>query len=196
MSSVALSRTASTEEGQFNNSKAVTTDGKWVKNPILPAAIAGTLTTRTSATAGTVTLSAGHGIVTGDRIDIFWATGQGYGASVGTVAGDDVPFTGLIGTLPADESPVTVMKPQQEIFPAIDADCQAIIAGSSVRANIVLTGTAGAVVLPIMTSGQGDAYIWDISQGANPMTADATHVYLSHSDSSGPRQVSVIAYTN
>jgi hypothetical protein len=51
----------------------------------LPAGKAGTLTTRTNNTDGAATLSAGHGILTADVVDIYWDGGCRYGAIVGTV---------------------------------------------------------------------------------------------------------------
>lgn len=79
----------------------------------LPRAMVGTLSTRTSDTAGTLTLEASHGIVDADEIDIGWVDANGvfqaaYGATVGTVAGNDVPFTAASGTvLPAEDYAIT-----------------------------------------------------------------------------------------
>lgn len=75
----------------------------------VPAGKSGTLSTRTSDTAGTVTLESGHGITDGQTIDVHWVDSDGrarcaHGATVGTVSGDDVPFTGAAGdVLPAQD---------------------------------------------------------------------------------------------
>ena len=45
---------------------------------IIPAAKAGTLTTRTSNTAGEATLGADHGITTSMVVDVYWADGVRY----------------------------------------------------------------------------------------------------------------------
>lgn len=89
-----------------------TAEGQISQTVELPAADSGTLSTRTSDTAGTLTLGSGHGVSTGDTIDIFWvASGVlkcAYGATVGTVVGTSVPFTGASGdVLPAVDSAVT-----------------------------------------------------------------------------------------
>lgn len=82
----------------------------------LTAAKSGTLSTRTGDTAGTLTLSAGHGITDGDDIDIGWTDANGdfqccYGATVGVVSGTSVPFTGASGTvLPAQDTAITCQK--------------------------------------------------------------------------------------
>ena len=83
--------------------------GQIAQDPILPAAKAGTLSTRTSDTAGTLTLGAGHGVQTGDKVDLYWAGGCATNATVGTVSGTSVPFTGAAGSvLPAQDTVITV----------------------------------------------------------------------------------------
>jgi hypothetical protein len=68
----------------------------------------GTLSTRSSDTAGTLTLTAGHGVTDGALLAIYWATGKVTHATVGTVSGTSVPFTGAAGdVLPAQTTAVT-----------------------------------------------------------------------------------------
>jgi hypothetical protein len=80
----------------------------------LPAAKAGTLSTRTDNDTGTLTLGTGHGITDGDVVDIYWDGGVQHGAIVGTVAGNSVPFDGGTGdNLPDQGTAITVMKQLQ-----------------------------------------------------------------------------------
>ena len=81
----------------------------------LPAAKAGTLTTRTSANEGTITLSAGHGIMTGQIVDLYWDGGRKRNAVVGTVAGNDVPVTGDDGDALPDQGSAIRVAPQAVI---------------------------------------------------------------------------------
>lgn len=76
----------------------------------LPAAKAGSLTTRTDASTGTVTMSsASHGITTAAVVDLYWDGGRRYGVTVGTVAGTAVPFSGGAGDdLPSASTSLTV----------------------------------------------------------------------------------------
>lgn len=68
------------------------------------------LTTRTSATVGTITAPSGHGISTSDVIDVFWMEDFGSygtakirrGVTVGTVSGTSIPISGGLG----DDLPV------------------------------------------------------------------------------------------
>ena len=57
-------------------------------NETIPAAKSGTLTTRTDNSNGVITMSSGHGIVTGNVINIYWTGGsrKGITASVSTNA--------------------------------------------------------------------------------------------------------------
>jgi hypothetical protein len=97
MATASIVKTASAQGKTFSYALSQTTDGALVKDPTLAAAKGGTLTTRTSDTAGTLTMSSGHGITDGQVIDIYWSTGQVTSATVGTVATNSVPFTGATG---------------------------------------------------------------------------------------------------
>lgn len=78
---------------------------------IAPADIEGTLSDRVDDDEGTITLAAGHGIVDGDAIWVGWESGEtevlAY-ATVGEVAGNDVPISGCTETLPAEDTVVWV----------------------------------------------------------------------------------------
>ncbi|MEP0846067.1 MAG: hypothetical protein HRF50_04500 [Phycisphaerae bacterium] len=88
-------------------------EGQIGQSVTLNAAKAGTLTTRTTDTAGTITLGAGHGIVDADVVDIYWSGGRRYNVVVGTVAGNDVPISGGAGdNLPAQDAALTLAKQQ------------------------------------------------------------------------------------
>lgn len=88
----------------------------------LAAAKTGTLTTRSDANTGTLTMSASHGIVDGDIIDIYWAGGVQYGVTVGTVSVNSVPIDlGIGDDLPIATTAITAVV-QSSINLAIDGD--------------------------------------------------------------------------
>lgn len=74
----------------------------------LPAATAGTLTTRTDANTGVVTV-ASHSITTSDTVDVYWTGGRRYGVDVTATtsttisidigSGDDLPSTSTALTI-------------------------------------------------------------------------------------------------
>ena len=60
MATASIVKTASAQGKTFSYALSQTTDGALVKDPTLAAAKGGTLTTRTSDTAGTLTMSSGQ----------------------------------------------------------------------------------------------------------------------------------------
>jgi len=77
--------------------------------PAIAAAQTGTLTTRTDADTGVATLSTGHGIETGDVVDVYFAAGVRYGMDA-TVATNAVTVDGGAGDdLPDQDDAVTVV---------------------------------------------------------------------------------------
>lgn len=76
---------------------------------ITPAGKRGTLTTRSSDTAGELTMESGHGIATGNIIHVYWGDGKRIGVTAGTVSGNVVPISGGSGDdLPPASSPIYV----------------------------------------------------------------------------------------
>ncbi len=156
-----------------------TGEGQISQQVALDAADAGALSTRTSDTAGTLTMEeAGHGITTGAVIDIYWTDAAGdsqcaYGATVGTVSGTSVPFTGAAGTvLPAQATEVTaaVVKEVNTIF---DGDNVQIIACSNTKLGNVRFLDSGPSVLFASILLANEPWSWVIDSGtANPLTGN------------------------
>jgi hypothetical protein len=159
-----------------------------VSDTPLVAGNAGTLSTRTSDTAGTMTLS-GHDISTGDNIDIFWTDANGdlqvaYDATVGTVAGDSVPFTGASGVvLPAQD--YAVIADERVIATiAFDGDDATMFVGWSDRNSHMEFLDSGTLNIHNQTVVAGEAFDWTGS-GSNPLTGNAVAtIAWSNGDSS------------
>jgi hypothetical protein len=118
----------------ISQSVARTADGGDVRKPTVPHGFAGTLTTRTDNNTGTITLAGGHGIVTGDKVDIYFADGVQYNVTVGTVSGNSMPFDLGIGTnLPIATTAVVVSKRLRVVL-TIDIDNLSVLAMFSRRA--------------------------------------------------------------
>jgi len=116
----------------------------------LPAGKAGTLTTRTNNTDGAATLSAGHGILTADVVDIYWDGGCRYGAIVGTVAGNVVPFGSGSGD-----------------------NLVLIGASASQRSHLTFVDAGGATLHPVAID-PGEAWAWVSDTGVdNPLSGNA-----------------------
>lgn len=146
----------------------------------LTAAKAGTLTTRTDDNTGTLTMTTGHGITTGQIVDIFWSTGVQRTVTVGTVSVDSVPFDlGIGDVLPIATTAVTVCV-QKSITLLIDGDNADIVAAvvttidTTLRtaANVQFKDAAGDVIAEVDFT-TNVPQVWDIEGGsANPFTGD------------------------
>ena len=100
----------------------------------LPAAKAGSLTTRTNDTEGELTLGANHGIATGQTVNVHWAGGRRYGVTVGTVNVLIVPITGGNGdNLPDEDTAITAAK-VVEVDLDFDGDDAVLVAVSANKA--------------------------------------------------------------
>lgn len=111
--------TAITYAGQVYQQAVVATgDNDSSSQPAagIPAAKTGTLTTRTNATSGVLTMDSGHGFTTGAIISLFWDGGSRHNVTLGTVSTNSCPFSGGAGDdLPVATTAITAMEPEVEL---------------------------------------------------------------------------------
>jgi hypothetical protein len=168
-----------------------------IRSTPIPAAKTGTLTTRGSDTEGTLTLAAGHGVVTGDVADVYWSIGNvnyvRYSVTVGTVSGNSVPISSGGGdTLPPATTPLTVMKPVEESVSIVADDLVALGGYSQTPAVFTFRSSSDTIVgRVVIKPSENNSFIW--ASGASPLTAGTTvaKVQISHGDSSSPRRPEV-----
>jgi hypothetical protein len=139
----------------------------------LPAAVAGSLTTRTDDNTGVVTTVAAHGLTTSDKVDVFWAAGCRYGMDA-TVAGLAVTVDGGAGdNLPIATTAVTIV--EQVVIDCADFDAdlltqfavQAINPPARMHIQFQETGLAEAAARDIAS---GEVWFWSDDTGTtNPM---------------------------
>jgi hypothetical protein len=153
------------------------------QEPPLPAAKAGTLTTRTDNTSGTLTLGAGHGVTTGNVIDLYWDGGRRYNVTVGTVSGNTVPISGGAG----DNLPVLNAAITAAVQTVIDAPFDgnlvlAIAAQCSKRARVEFYQNSSMVLGIDLVAGETWVW-WTGGAGTNPLAgADVTAIKASQAD--------------
>ena len=117
----------------FNRANAIEFDALTKYEVTLAALVTaqtgGTLSSRTDDDTGDVTLSSGHGIVTSDKVDVYWAAGVRYGMTA-TVAGAVVTVDGGAGdVLPAASTTGMAVVKQTELNPLdLDGDNADVIA--------------------------------------------------------------------
>jgi hypothetical protein len=165
------------------------------------AAKTGTLSTRTDNTDGELTMTAGHGITTGQIIDLYWTGGVRYGVIVGTVATNAVPISGGAGdNLPTASTAITAVV-QLSVNLAIDGDETDILAvifettDTSIRtaAHIQFRDASNDEIAEIdfVTN---VPQVWDIAGGsANPFTGDPiTNLKVSQANSTNTATLKII----
>lgn len=170
-------------------------------NPTVLAAQPGVLTTHTTNTTGSLTMTnSSHGIVTGQRIDIYWTGGQCYGAVAGTVAGSVVPIASVSGgsNLPASSTAVTVGIPISAPFPVTGNNIQAVaMFTATVNGYFVFNNGSADVSATYLLAGQTSS--WYVgAAGTNPLaSATPTVVWMSHSDTAAShKDLQVMAATH
>lgn len=133
----------------------------------LPVGEAGSLTTRSTDTTGTITMTSGsHSITTAAIVDVYWSGGVQYEVTVGTVSGTSVPISGGNGdVLPAQDTAVVVTE-QVETNIALDGDNASLVAVS-------LEAASGSDAGHVDFQDSGDASIAELDLTANvPMIYD------------------------
>ena len=164
-----------------------TGEGQIGQEVTLPAGKAGTLTTRTDDNTGVATLATGHGIVTSDKVDVFWADGVRYGMTA-NVTGDAVTVDGGDGdALPVATTPLVVTK-EVEINADFDGDDALIVAAMSTkRAHLQFVAADNSILFAIELANANEPWTWISDQGiANPLTGDAVdRIVASNGDAGG-----------
>lgn len=182
-----------------------TSDNKNQSAPAIAAAKTGALTTRTSVSVGTLTMSAGHGFITADLIDLYWSGGKRVGVIVGTVATNSVPITGGSGDdLPAAATAITAMTRHSESFTVAGDDIVGILISSPVPGYVTLTAADGTTVHLVVPLTADDAtrpsytYMWSASDGStNPVAGDSIGKILSsHGDASAVQTITTYIFSN
>ncbi|MCL4199676.1 MAG: hypothetical protein KJZ69_19435 [Phycisphaerales bacterium] len=166
-----------------------TADGSIRQGPItLPAAEAGTLSTRSTDTTGTLTIP-GTTLQTGDTIDVYWDGGRRYDVAVGTVVGDSVPISGGAGDiLPVQDTAVTAAKQVSIVLAFTGDELVAIGAKLGERGHISIRDT-GATALSIDLV-KNETWFWlDGQQIANPFAGDSVDGLMASNASSSATAV-------
>jgi hypothetical protein len=192
------STTPSWNIGGLSSTRTVvrSADNADVYNPALAAGNVGVLTVRTDDTDGSLTLEDGHDISTGDVIDIHWVDATGlnkvaYGATVGTVATNVVPFTGASGDVLPAAAYAVVADEQIIINTTIDGDELEMIGitpefadvslSKGVRLDFQDSGNATIEALALVAN---QPYTWWTLSGiTNPFTGNPiTHAHVSNGE--------------
>lgn len=195
-------KTVSVDGTEFMTVSTPTASGKIVRGATLAAAKTGTLTTRTDDNTGTLTMSGGHGISTGNKIHLYWTNADGSRGFAYTVAGtvsvNSVPIdTGAGDVLPPATTAITAMVPTNYDFPVEFANLVLLAFRCDQPAYAVVRQSGGTVEEAIEVTGEAGSYSWGSADGTtNPLAADVTQVDISHGDATASRSVKIVALVN
>lgn len=186
--SLKVSRGYTVAGKSFSGNRTINGDSAVLKDPgSVAAAKAGQLTTRTDNDTGTLTMSSGHGITTGARLDIFWeeagVKGSRYGVTVGTVATNSVPIDAGAGdNLPTNLTNITAMVPLEFEITVSSDEIVGACCYAGAQANFVFTDGSDAVQAVFQVDAAGDAAGWDTGEGTTSPFDSTTIVklYMSH----------------
>jgi hypothetical protein len=166
----------------------------------IAAAKTGSLATRTNNTDGTLTMAGGHGITTGQRLDIFWAGGSRVGAVVGTVATNSVPFTGGSGdNLPIATTAITACVPTSLAFAVTGNNVVVLACGTDgLGGAVTFTDSGNTLIFSRTLTPAVKSYVWcSVDGGTNPLAGGAVaKVFLSNASASVAQDVSGVAQYN
>jgi hypothetical protein len=154
----------------ISGSTARTATGQIGHEVPLPAAKASTNWTKIDNDTGVATLATGHGILTGDKVDVYWAGGCRYGMSA-TVSTNDVTVDqGAGDNLPASAAAVTVSK-QVSIDTDFSGDAVKIMAISANKRAHVDIRTSSASLKAASLAADEPLLWWDSSWITNPLAS-------------------------
>lgn len=157
----------------------------------LPAAKAGSLTTRTDDNTGVATLSTGHGIVSSDVVDVYWSGGYRRGMTA-TVSGNLVTVDGGAGSiLPVQTTAVTVSKQVVLPTPTFDGDLTPLwFLNCNTRCALALRDDSAADIDDFEIPA-GEAIFWINNMGTtSPIAGNMVgSIVVSNADSSNTASV-------
>lgn len=184
LNEIAVNNSAVTANGAYTKTSTLQADNKLSLGPVggMPTAKTGTITARTDGNTGVATLATGHGIVSTDRVDVYWTGGKRIGM-IATVVGNDVSLEGGTGTdLPALTTAVSVCKVETIVLNLNGTKTVALLFSAGNAMTIMLTDAAGTVVHLQIDLVANDAYqfIKD-TYNTSPITGDTVErVFMSH----------------
>ena len=185
----------------FPESRTITGDGQIVHDVSVAAAQEGELTTRSSASVGTITMDdSAHTITTGIRVNLFWTGGARRDVVVGTVAGASVPFTAGLG----DDLPIATT----ELVISIPTELDISVDGDNVDLAIAYLAKEGTVEFIDTDASEQEIAAWQLGAAivkmwhdedgdANPFVGvNIGRVYISHKDTTAAIARLGIVYNN
>jgi len=184
----------------FSGQRTISSEGVVLREVSLAAAKTGTLTVRTDANTGSLTMTSGaHGILTADKIGLYWDGGSRRNVTVGSVSGSVVPIDlGSGDDLPTAATAITAQVELDYDFRVDGSEVDALLAYSEAPANVSFRDDTDAELYNIqITAAAGGPSLWDQDNPegtANPLTGvTVDHITVSQGSSSAAKTLRVAA---
>jgi hypothetical protein len=164
--------------------------GQWT--PSVPAGNAGSLTTRTDNDTGIITLSAGHGLQNGDKVDVFWSGGRRYNMTAGVNVNAVTVDLGSGDNLPAQNAAVVVCR-HQVVNAVFDPDDVAVLLVTASRRSSIVFVDSGNQTLLALDLDAGECCLWWINSGiTRPMAGNpVAAIWVANGDPAAASDVTV-----
>ena len=150
----------------------------------LPAAVSGTLTTRTSDSVGVVTV-ASHSITTSDKVAVFWSGGYRYNVAVSATSGTTISIGsgGSGDNLPAASTALTICKETTLSFSHVGNDIKGMVVHSPQRMSMNVRDTVPASQVAVDVPAN-EGWFWiSNATGTNPFAGDTLQdIILANAD--------------
>ena len=175
----------------------ITGDGALTRDPEVPAAKTGSLSTRTDNDTGIIAAQSGHGIISTDKVDVHWSGGSRANMTA-TVSSNNITVDGGTGdNLPAAATNVTLMKPATETFALEGDNIKALEFYCDAQARVTIFDGSNAVLASIGVNAK-EVYPWNNQDGStNPLAGvTAATAKFSHADSTAARTTELTAVFN
>jgi hypothetical protein len=185
----------------IRESTDVSGDGSIYQNVSVAAGETGSLSVRTDDDTGVFEAGdSSHGITNGSRVDVYWNSGASSrrGMSVTGVSGLDITIDGGDGdALPAQDTAITVVVPDEIDVSVLGTNVKAIVLKTAARGHFVFVNSSDTEHLDVDLAA-GKVYEWATGNGTdNPITGDQVDkMYLSHSGASAAAMQVGILYDN
>jgi len=154
--------------------------GQWTQAPA--KAGVGQLTTRTDTDTGVLTMTAGHGLITG-KIAVFWAGGRRYNMDA-VVSSDSIAIDGGSGDNLPDNLTAITADQQIVVNAAFDPDdVSVLLVTATKRASVVFADVSNNVLLALDLEAGECCLWWEDSGISAPFTGAAVaKIWMANGD--------------
>jgi len=174
MGNISVSNAQTIAGKTISGNASIAADNEVSSTETIPVGIAGTLSTRTSDTAGVLTVESGHGYESADEISIASASAFSYDGVVDSVAATTITFSSADGdVLPLVDAAIIASQPT-EIDITFSGTALVALAASCTQRALFTLENSSTVDLAQEVQANGLPYAWNTSMGfTNPVTGDA-----------------------